>query len=53
MTKLKDDCKVVKPSVFVSVPRVYNRIVEATRDKIHASEGVKGCIAQRALASKV
>lgn len=34
MLKLKDDCKLAKPSVFISVPRVYNKIVDTIKGKI-------------------
>jgi len=33
VAKLKDDCAVVKPTFFVSVPRLYNKIVENTKAK--------------------
>ena len=28
MLKIKDDAQVVKPTIFVAVPRLYNRVVE-------------------------
>lgn len=39
--KLLDDVAVLKPSVFVSVPRLYNRIY----DKINAGVAAKGGVA--------
>lgn len=33
MLKLKDDCKLVRPTVFIAVPRIYNRIVDKIQDQ--------------------
>lgn len=39
--KLKDDCQVVKPTILLSVPRIYNRIVEGVKGKFAAETGFK------------
>lgn len=44
MTKLKDDCSIVKPTILVSVPRIFNRIVEGTKAKFAAETGIKKCL---------
>lgn len=28
MLKLKEDCQLVKPTIFIGVPRIFNKIVE-------------------------
>ena len=33
ITKILDDVKTLKPSVFVSVPRLYNRIYDSLKKK--------------------
>jgi long-subunit acyl-CoA synthetase (AMP-forming) len=33
MLKLKDDCQIAKPTVFVGVPRIFNKIVESVEAK--------------------
>jgi len=33
MLKLKDDCKLVRPTIFIAVPRIFNRIVEKIQDQ--------------------
>ena len=35
MLKLKDDCKLVKPTVFIAVPRIFNKIVDKVRDQLN------------------
>lgn len=39
--KLKDDCLIIKPTLFISVPRIYNRIVQAVKDKFEKETGIK------------
>lgn len=33
MLKLKDDCKLVRPTIFIAVPRIFNRIVDKIQDQ--------------------
>lgn len=49
---IKHDLAALKPDFFVSVPRLYNKFYSAIMDKIKAQTGVKGYLAQKALASK-
>jgi long-chain acyl-CoA synthetase len=51
--KLKDDCQVIKPTVLLSVPRLYNKIVEAVKTKFAAETGVKRWLIDKAVASKL
>lgn len=51
--KLMEDCAALQPTLFPSVPRLYNRIYGKIRDGINAATGCKGWIAKTALASKL
>lgn len=33
MLKLKEDCQAVEVTFFISVPRIFNRIVEGVKNK--------------------
>ncbi|EAR89380.1 AMP-binding enzyme family protein (macronuclear) [Tetrahymena thermophila SB210] len=50
--KLKDDLAVLKPTIFVSVPRLYDRFYGAIKSNIEKLTGVKSKLARKALASK-
>ena len=41
------------PTLFPSVPRLYNRIYGKIKDKLKATTGLKGMIATRAVKSKM
>ena len=53
VTKLTDDCSVLKPTVFPSVPRLYNRIYGKIQDKFKAATGCKGILVNSATGSKL
>jgi len=46
------DLPTLKPTLFVSVPRLFNRIFSKIQDKVKESTGCKGWLIQRAIASK-
>ena len=50
---LTDDCAVLKPTLFPSVPRLYNKIFAKIQAGLGAATGCKKWIADRAVASKV
>jgi long-chain acyl-CoA synthetase len=50
--KVRDDAAVVKPTVFVAVPRLYNRIVEGVEKKFSEATGVAKCLASNGIESK-
>jgi len=50
---MKEDCQISKVSVFLSVPRVYNRIVQAVKDKFAAEEGFKKWLIDTSVNSKL
>lgn len=50
---MKDDCLEVKPTLFVSVPRIFNKIVEGVSAKFEAESGVKKCLIDMGLSSKL
>lgn len=51
--KLTDDCCVLKPTLFPSVPRLYNRIYDKIQAGLRQLTGVKGMLANRAIQSKL
>lgn len=51
--KLKDDMAALKPTIFVSVPRLYCRFYDTIKSNIDKLEGVKSKLAKKALASKM
>ena len=52
MQKLKDDIAKVKPTIFFSVPRLYNRFYEAINTKFKSETGVKKSLIDSGLESK-
>lgn len=50
--KLVEDCGLLQPTVFPSVPRLYNRIYGQIKAKFDAATGCKAWLAGKALASK-
>ena len=53
MTKLKDDCAALKPTILLSVPRLYNKIVDAVRTKFAHEKGIKKWLVDKAINSKL
>ena len=53
MLKLTDDCQELKPTMFPSVPRLYNRIFDKIQSKLRELTGMKSYIASRAISSKL
>ena len=51
--KLKDDLELVKPTVFCSVPRLFNKFHDVISKKIKDQSGVTGLLARQALSSKL
>lgn len=51
--KLKDDLAVLRPTIFVSVPRLYNRFYDAIKSNIDKVTGFKAKLAKKALATKL
>jgi long-chain acyl-CoA synthetase len=52
MLKLKDDCKLVKPTVFIAVPRIYNKIVDKVKDQFNEKTGIAKCLVDSAVNNK-
>ena len=50
--KIVDDCGLLKPFTFPSVPRLYNRIYAKIKGKFEAETGCKKWLIDRALAVK-
>jgi len=50
--KLKDDLALVRPTVFCSVPRLYNRFYDVMKSGFKKLTGVKKILANRAIVSK-
>lgn len=51
--KLTEDLGVLKPTVFPSVPRLFNRIHDKIKAKFDAATGIGGWLARTALSSKM
>ena len=51
--KFKDDLTFIRPTVFVAVPRLYNRIVEGVQKKFENAGGIKTCMANYGVSSKL
>lgn len=52
-TKLTEDCQLLKPTLFPSVPRLYNRIYGVLKGKMEQAGGCKSWMAAKALESKM
>lgn len=50
---IKSDIEAVKPTFFMSVPRLYNRFYDAVKDKFDKTEGLKKTLLDRALNAKM
>ena len=51
--KLTDDCAILQPTLFPSVPRLYNRIYGKIQDKFKAMTGCKAILVNQATGSKL
>lgn len=51
--KLMEDLSILKPTLFPSVPRLYNRIHSGIKQKLDEATGVKGWLVRKALAAKM
>jgi len=51
--KLMDDIAILQPTLFPSVPRVYNRIYGKIKDQLSKAEGMKKWLVDTAIASKL
>ena len=51
--KLTDDCALLRPGLFPSVPRLYNRIYSKIKERLDGLTGCSGWVAQRGLRVKL
>lgn len=51
--KLKDDLETLKPTIFVSVPRLFNRFYDGMMSKLQAVTGMKKSLADFAIKQKL
>jgi long-chain acyl-CoA synthetase len=51
--KLKDDIGILKPTIFVSVPRLFNKFHDTIRAKMNELTGCKSTLSKRALNVKL
>lgn len=51
--KLTEDIQVLKPTMFPSVPRLYNRIYGKLKAKIDEATGIKGWLVNKAVQDKL
>ncbi|KAI1869153.1 uncharacterized protein JN550_006140 [Neoarthrinium moseri] len=50
--ELVDDLKILKPSGFISVPRLYNRFAQGIKAQTIEAEGFKGALSRRVVEAK-
>lgn len=53
MLKLKEDCQTLQVTMFISVPRIFSRIVEGVKNKFANETGVKKCLIDCGVSSKL
>ncbi|KAK8130169.1 AMP-binding enzyme [Apiospora kogelbergensis] len=53
MIGLVDDLKILKPSGFISVPRLYNRIAAGIKAQTVEADGFKGALSRRVVDTKI
>jgi len=51
--KLNEDMGILKPTIFPSVPKLYNRIYGTIKDEFKVMTGLKGMLVNRAVSSKL
>jgi len=51
--KITEDCALLRPALFPSVPRLFNRIYGKIKERLDGLTGCAGWIAQRGLAAKL
>jgi long-chain acyl-CoA synthetase len=51
--KLTEDCALLKPALFPSVPRLYSRIYAKIKERINGLTGCAGWIARRGVEVKI
>jgi len=51
--KLKDDLQAFKPTIFVSVPRLFSRFYDVIKDQIDKLQGMKKTLALKGIAVKM
>lgn len=53
MLKLKEDCQTLQVTMFISVPRIYSRIVEGVKNKFANETGIKKCLIDCGVSTKL
>ena len=53
VTKIKEDCAVLQPTFFPSVPRLYNRIYGVLQDTFSKATGCKAKLVNSATSTKL
>lgn len=53
IANFKDDLAFVKPTLFVAVPRIYNKIVEGIKGKFEELTGLKRWLVDQAVSAKM
>lgn len=51
--KMKDDLQILKPTLFVSVPRIYNKFYAKIKGNMDALTGCKKCLSTKATNAKM
>lgn len=53
MLKLTEDCSILKPTFFPSVPRLYNKIYGRIKDRFKDATGCKAKLVNSAVSTKI
>jgi long-chain acyl-CoA synthetase len=53
ITKIREDAVALKPTLFVSVPRLYNRIYDLIQAKLSTATGAMAILVKKAVATKL
>ena len=53
ITKIREDAVALKPTLFLSVPRLYNRIYDLIQTKLNAATGAMAILVKKAVATKL
>jgi len=51
--KLTSDMQTLKPTFFISVPRLFNKFYDKIKAMLNEATGMKGWLVQKALAAKL
>lgn len=51
--KLTEDCAMLRPAIFPSVPRLFNRIYGKIKERLDGLSGCSGWLAHKGMTAKI